>query len=60
MEPIRIRQEIVHPRRNLQLGEEGKWEDSKLIKVRGEMHDVTMMRDTNRHMNVILIFYTFV
>jgi hypothetical protein len=36
MEPIRIRQEIVHPRRNLQLGEEGKREDSKLIKVRGE------------------------
>jgi hypothetical protein len=35
--PIRLRQEIVHPRRILKL-EEGKREDSKLTKVREEKH----------------------
>jgi hypothetical protein len=37
-EPIRIRQEIVHPHGNLKLKEEGKKEISKLAKVRGEKH----------------------
>jgi hypothetical protein len=35
---IGLRQEIVHPRRNLELEEGGKRENSKLIKVRGEEH----------------------
>jgi hypothetical protein len=37
-EPIRIRQEIIHPRRNLKLKEEGKKEYSKLAKVRRKKH----------------------
>jgi hypothetical protein len=45
-EPIRIKQEIVHPRRNLRLREVGKGEESKLAKVRGESIEIRRKMQT--------------